>query len=39
VRETETEARAATRGDIAELRDEIARLTGILAQRETQSAS
>ena len=39
VRETETEAETATRGDIAELRAEIARLTGIVAERETQSAS
>ena len=39
VRETETEAQTATRGDIADLRAEIARLTGIVAQRQTGSAS
>jgi len=39
VRATETEAQTATRGDIADLRAEIARLTGIVAQRETRSAS
>jgi voltage-gated potassium channel len=39
VRETETEAQTATRGDIAELRAEIARLTRTVAQREAESAS
>jgi voltage-gated potassium channel len=39
VRESETEAQTATRGDIAELRAEIARLTAAMAQREAESAS
>jgi ribosomal protein L29 len=34
VRNVETEAQAATRGDIAELRAEIARLNTALAQRK-----
>jgi voltage-gated potassium channel len=39
VRESETEAQAATRGDIAELRAEIARLTRTVTQWEAESAS
>ena len=39
VRDVETEAQTATRGDIAELRAEIARLTAAMAQREANRGS
>jgi hypothetical protein len=39
VQETETEAQTATRGEITELRAEIARRTRAVTQREAQIAS